>query len=169
METKEDIERFEKEMRERVMENMKGLEAQTEFFSFTLKNFAYRYFESETTGPCEVISPKEMVIAVTATEPHLATALKTPNKTTRQGLIDLAKSFTKKEAPAPRYTLGVRIKSHNNEGGGEFSLFSEVQWDFPQYEDKSKANSLEKVFRYEDAMDLRNNFARHLEEVCEVF
>ncbi len=169
MESHEDKEKLEKEMREKVLANMKGLEAQGEFFSFTLKNFAYRYFESETSGPADVVSPKEKVVAVTAVEPHLATALKTPNKKTRQGLIELAKSFSKKDAPAPRYTLSVEIKSQNREGGGEFAILSEVHWDFPHYSDDSKSNSISKVIEYEDALDLRNNFAKHLEEVCEIF
>ena len=169
MENEEEKKRLEQEMKEKVLQNMKGLEAQGEFFTFTLKNFAYRYFESETSGPAEIITPKEKCIAVTVKEPHLATALKTPNKVTRQGLIELAKSFSKKEAPSPRYLLGVEIKDHNREGGGDFLLFSEVHWDFPKFENHEKRQRVEKTIHYEDALDLRNNFARHLEEICDVF
>lgn len=165
----ENNENLERELKEKVLKNFEGEEAYIEFFSFTLKNFAYRYFESESTGPVKEGSSGPGEFFVEAFEDHFATALKTKNGKTRKGLIEMAKSFSKKDKPAVRYRLGVQIKNKNAQGGGKFLLFSEVHWDFPTYENKEKVNSAQLSVSFEDPLEMRNTFAKHLEEICDVF
>jgi hypothetical protein len=164
----EDKERLEKELKIRVLENMRGSEELADFFSETLKNFSYRYIESDTTGEASPEWKSENTLMVELDEPTLANALKTDNQTTRKGLIELAKSFSKKDRPCVRYRLGVVLKNINNQGGGSFQVFAETHWGFPDFEDSSRRNSKKIDLNFEDALELRNNFARHLEEVCVV-
>lgn len=164
----EDKERLEAELKQKILGSLVGQEELSEFLTFNLKNFSYRYIESETTGE---LSPEwvcQKTLLVEAKESHLATGLKTENKETRKGLIDLAKSFTKKDQPCARYQIGVEIHHTDPRGGGSLSVFAEVNWDFPTFSATDKRNRLVKKFDYEDSLDLRNNFACYLEEVCTV-
>ncbi len=164
----EDKERLEEELKKRVLENMRGSEELAEFFSETLRNFSYRYIESDSTGEALPNWSDEKTLVIEVDEPTLANALKTDNPTTRKGLIDLAKSFSKKDEPCVRYRLGVVLKNINNQGGGTFQIFAETNWDFPSFQDGAKKNAKAKELNFDDALELRNNFARHLEEVCVV-
>lgn len=164
----EDKERLERELKERVLENMGGSQELAEFFRETLSNFSYRYIESDTTGEVGPRWLDEKTIIAEVFEPTLAHALKTDNPVTRKGLIELAKSFAKKDRPEVRYQIGVRLENINRQGGGLFNIFAETHWGFPDYQDDHKRNREERALNYEDALDLRNNFARHLEEVCTV-
>lgn len=165
----EDKERLEKELKEKVLKNMNGLEELGDFFETQLGNFSYRYIESDSTGPAKPTWADDKTIVVELKEHTLANALKTDNPKTRAGLIELAKSFHKKDNPCVRYQLGVRIQDVNNQGGGSFEVFAIANWDFPSFEDAAKSNEARLKLSFEDALELRNNFARHLEEVCTVF
>lgn len=165
----EDKERLEQELKARVLSNMNGLQEIGGFFETTLSNFSYRYIESDSTGEGKPSWSDDKTLVIELKEHTLAHALKTENKTTRSGLIELAKSFHKKDNPCVRYQLGVKVSNVNNQGGGDFQIFAEVHWDFPQFENDEKRNFKTVSLSYEDALDLRNNFARHLEDVCVIF
>lgn len=165
----EDKERLERELKQRVLQNMNGREELSEFFQTTLTNFAYRYIESDSTGVSKASWSDDKTLVVELKEHTLANALKTDNRNTRAGLIELAQSFHKRDNPCVRYQLGVVLSDVNNQGGGDFMAFAEVHWDFPNFTDDSKRNYQSIKLEYGDALDLRNNFARHLEEVCGVF
>ena len=165
----EDKERLERELKERVMGNLQSREEIGNLIKFTLKNFSYRYIESDTTGDGEPIE-RENSILIELKEPTLSQALKTQNKETRKGLIELAKSFSKKDNPTVCYRIGVELTHLNNQGGGDYRVFSEVNWDFPNFDPQSsKRNILTEKVSYDNGFDLRNDLARVLEEVCEVF
>ena len=164
----EDKERLEAELKSRVLQTMNGLEELGEFFKVTLKNFGYRYIESESTGEVIPFWADKKTLLIEVKEGQLANALKTDNPNTRKGLIDLAKSFSKKDKPEVRYQLGVKILNVNSQGGGEFQVFAETHGDLPNCQDSEKKNSLSRDIVYEDSLDLRNNFARILEDVCGV-
>lgn len=164
----EDKERLEKEMKEKVLGNLQSPEEIGNLISFNLRNFSYRYLESDTTGKGEP-EKRENTLLIELKEPTLAQALKTSNQQTRKGLIDLAKSFSKKDNPCVCYRMGVILENLNHRGGGDFKVFAEVNWDFPHFGSNEKSNRLEKKVSYGDGFELRNDLARILEEVCEVF
>jgi len=165
----EDKEKLQLEMREKVIQEMAGSVGVIEHFEFTLNNFSYRYLESETTGAVRCSLKESDVYSVATNEPSLAEALKTQNKKTRKGLIELAKSFSKKDKPEVHYEIGVQIINIESNGGGDFLAFAKVSWDFPHFKDPEKENKKELKVSYEDAIDLRNNFARELDDLCDVF
>lgn len=165
----EDKERLERELKERVMGNLQSRDEIGNLIRFTLKNFSYRYIESDTTGLGEPIESGDSIF-IELQESTLAQALKTQNKETRQGLIELAKSFSKKDNPAVCYRLGVNLNHLNSQGGGEFKIFAEVNWDFPNFDPQSsKKNLSQQTTNYENGFELRNDLARVLEEVCDIF
>lgn len=165
----EDKERLERELKERVMGNLQSREEIGNLIRFTLRNFSYRYLESETTGEGEPIE-RDNTLLIELQESKLSQALKTQNSQTRKGLIDLAKSFSKKDNPSVCYRIGVDFAHLNNQGGGDFHVFAEVNWDFPQFSfDSAKKNQIKMKISYDNGFELRNDLARVLEEVCEVF
>ena len=165
----EDKERLEKELKERVLSNMNGVQELGDFFETQLGNFSYRYIESESTGSGQAKWVDDKTLMIELKEHTLAQALKTDNPITRKGLIELAKSFHKKDNPCVRYQLGVRLNDVNSQGGGNFEAFAETHWDFPNFENSELRNYKSVKVSFEDALELRNNFALHLEEVSTVF
>jgi hypothetical protein len=165
----EDKEKLQLEMREKVLLAMAGAAGVIEHIEYTLNNFSYRYLESDSTGELTCSLKADDTYSVVGTEGNLGEALKTKNTVTRKGLIDLAKSFSKKDQPCVRYEIGVKVINIDSRGGGDFLAFAEVNWDFPDFNTEGRVNRNEKKLSYEDAIDLRNNFARELDDLCEVF
>lgn len=166
----EDKERLEKEMREKALNALQDQDEVVRLISFNLKNFSYRYLESETTGEGMPLLQGENQVLIELKEPKLSQALKTQNAETRKGLIELAKSFSKKDQPEVCFRLGVEMENTNSQGGGDYMAFAEVNWDFPIFNgDTSKKNRKTFKRRYEDGLELRNDLAKILEEVCDIF
>ncbi len=172
--TKEEITKLEEEMKSKVLQHFSGQKDILDYLEFTLNNFSYRYLESETTGNLKVDwhlenSSGRGRLEVVALEPQLSQSLKTKNVQTRKGIIEMAKTSKKSDGAKVRYILGVSWDSLE-EDDIEILAYAEVNWDFPEYsKSKDKHNRLEKRFNYSDPFEMRNNFPRELEDICEVF
>jgi hypothetical protein len=165
--------RLEKEMKEKALEQLSGSRDIVEYLDFTLKNFAYRYLESESTGE---LNPEwhfddksdSGCIEVIAFEDNLAQALKTKNALTRKGIISMASQFKKSDKPKVKYSLGIKWE---NLKSSPFKLvtYADVNWNHPEHSFESDLkHTMEKTFSYQDAFDMRNNFPKDLEEVCDI-
>ena len=171
--TKEEISKLEEEMKTKVLQHFSGQKDILDYIEFTLNNFSYRYLESETTGALKVQWHLEEGgggrLEVVAFEPQLSQSLKTKNSETRKGIIEMAKTSKKSDGAKVRYTLGVSWDSLS-EDDVVIKAYAEVNWGFPEYPDKKEnLNRLEKEFNYGDPFEMRNNFPRELEDICDVF
>ena len=67
------------------------------------------------------------------------------------------------------YEIGTELKRFGSESG-EVKAWAQINWDWPRFHKKSDCISKKEVsFKFDEMIELRNNYARLLEEVCEVF
>lgn len=172
--SEEEKQKLEEDMKNKVLAQFSGVKDILDYIEFTLSNFSYRYLESESTGKISVNwqgqdSGAGGSLSVAAFESELAQSLKTKNVKTRKGIIDMAKISKKADRPMVAYKLCV---SWDDLGQNDVTLlaYAEVNWDFPEFKEATdKKNHLEKTFHYSDSFEMRNNFPRELEDVCDVF
>lgn len=140
-----------------------------DLISTVLSNFAYRYIESAETGPLKAGYLDQSTIGIEAVETSMVNALKTQNKALRTGLIDLARSFSKKDRPFVKYFILCQFKDWSDSGSGEISVTSKVDWGFPDFKDSSKRMVASKSLKFDDPLDVRNKLPLLLEDVCSLF
>ena len=87
----EQKEELEKEMRRKVLEELQGDQALANLLLTTLKNFSYRYLESDHTGELEPVIEEGRLFIVRAEESNTVEILKAANKETKKILITKAK------------------------------------------------------------------------------
>lgn len=166
--------KLEEDMKNKVLAHFSGGKDVLDYLEFTLSNFSYRYLETPSTGKLSVIWNKQEgsrggSLSVAAFESELSQSLKTKNDKTRKGIIEMAKTSKKADNPKVAYGLSV---SWDDLDDTDITLraLAEVNWDFPEFKQTSdKINRLEKTFHYSDSFEMRNNFPRELEDVCDVF
>jgi len=166
--------KLEVDMKNKVLAQFSGQKGILDYLEFTLLNFSYRYFESPSTGELSVNcegqdSGQKGSFFVAAFESNLAQSLKTKNTKTRKGIIVMAKTSKKVDKPKVAYKLSISWDDLNDD---DITLHAcaEVNWDFPKFrQTKDKRNLLEKTFHYGDHLEMRNNFPRELEDICDVF
>ena len=157
----EQKEELEKEMRRKVLEELQGDQALANLLLTTLKNFSYRYLESDHTGELEPVIEEGRLFIVRAEESNTVEILKAANKETKKILITKAKK-NGKEGITAKYHLSIKMLDHNNAGGGIFALEAKISC---EGENMVKSSTCE----YEDIIDLRNKLAKDLEDVCQVY
>lgn len=158
LEQKDDLER---EMRSKVLSELRGDHALAELILFTLRNFAYRYMESSTTGTLEPRIEEGRIFVVQATETNTMEALKASDQKTKNALIEKAKAKGK-EGIVVDYSLSIRMLSTDQQGGGIFALQANISCD-------GVINKKEATCEYEDVIDIRNKLAKDLEDICTIF
>ncbi len=125
----------------------------TDFATETLDNFAHRYIESKTTGICRSQEIIQGQFAVKGIESNT-------NEFTHLKDKELLKQITEQAL------LGIFCQIQDN----TMYAMAFINWNSPNFDMKTnKIKMKEKAIKYEDDLDIRNNFARLLEEVCEVF
>lgn len=144
---------------------------QTRLFDYlfeTLNNFFYRYLETAESKNLVTkdLSPKRY--GAFSFENNMVEALKAPNKLAKPGIIELAKSVPKADNPMIRYGLWVEVLDLNADHG-KLKITSEINWDFPNFSDKTKLIQKTVDFEYADLAVFRKQLALRLEEACELF
>jgi hypothetical protein len=148
-----------------VRRELEGPEALISLIEYTLTNFAYRYLESEGTGELASVRIAENSYAVFAYEPSMAQALKTNNQDLRAGVIDLARTTTKRDSPKVQYCIGCKLQNSK-----ELKIWASANWDFPEFVDGTK-KSVQKIetLEFDDVLEVRNKLPLVLEKVCDLF
>lgn len=139
-----------------------------EYLSETLNNFYHRYIETTQDKDLTTRELGPKTYGAWGFETSMMEALKSPATGAKQGIIDLAKSVPRSESPSVRYGLWVEIKQLTTDEG-ELHLTSEINWDFPDFENPEKRLQKKVVFTYDDLAVFRKQLALKLEEVCELF
>jgi hypothetical protein len=126
----------------------------------TLDNFYYRWLEKELTT--SEIAPK---VYGAVTESNMMDALKRPNPAAKAGIIEAAKA---NKDGRVRFGLWVEVKELTQDRGS-MTVVSEINWDYPSYQDASKKLSKRVKFEYDDFAVFRKQLALKLEEASELF
>lgn len=136
----------------------------------TLENFSYRYIETQSTKQLFKGESSPLCFEISFVEMQILEALKIENPVAKKGIIELAKSFSKKEGPEVRYFLKVEIKELNlQKHSGVLITQGEVFWDYPNFQDSSKKHLLKDKIEFEDLASFRKKLPLSLEKICEVF
>jgi len=138
-----------------------------EYLFETLDNFFYRYLETSTDKNLKTKELGNKKFGVFSFESDMVQALKVKGAS-KGGIMELAKTVPREKGPKVRYGLWAQIDELHTDRG-ELTLVAEVNWGFPEFEDKSKSLQQQVKLKYTELQELRKNLALKLEEVCEVF
>ncbi|MGZ3788789.1 MAG: hypothetical protein ACXVLQ_09715 [Bacteriovorax sp.] len=149
-----------------VQEQMGHLDQFNHYILQTLDGFAYRYFES----PSKARALSNEVMRVMAIEAGIKEAIKIKNPDLRKGIGELVKRVSREEGPTIARELRVHILSRVPGHGGNCHVMARVSFGHPEH-NFEKGTYVEKmsVLHFEDDIHFRNNLAKHLETVCELF
>lgn len=139
-----------------------------EYLFETLNNFYYRYLETSTSQnlKTEELAPK--TYGALSFEANMREALKDPNPDAKAGIIEMAKSIPHTEKPAVRYGLWVQVLELTQDRG-HLRIIAEINWDFPEYQDREKRLQKQVDFKYDELAEFRKQLALKLEEASELF
>ena len=167
--SKENFQELKSEMETKVKKQLTTGDAFFDFIITTMNSFVYRYVETPSTGKITSDLSGNLCVAK-AKEPQILEALKALNPKTKKGIIELAKSYAKKEGPEVLYEIGTDIMSWSprNESG-KIKVWAKVDWAYPDFNDNQKIHKKEETFEFDDLMFFRKKYALVLESVCEVF
>lgn len=150
---------------------VESLIAQKDFFNIyileTLGNFSYRYFE-DAQKP-EMLGDK--IARVIAIEKGIKEAIKIKNQAIRAGISELVKRVSKAEGPTIARELRINTVERSGTKGGTCNITARISFAHPNHDFASDKLYVEKasIFKFEDDLHFRNNLAKHLEVVCELF
>lgn len=129
-----------------------------QMFAPTLKQFAYRYFETSTGSYQEEIIGKKITLSFFETS--MMEALKNKNSKVKQALIDFCKVHAKQKVEFRNF-LSVEILNFSG-SSGKIKLSGGVQFGDQNF-------TIDRILNFEDLFDLRKNYPLKLEEICEIF
>jgi hypothetical protein len=134
----------------------------------TMDNFLYRYLETSETKNLKAQELAPYTYGAESFESNMVEALKVKNADAKMGIMNLARSIPKAQKPTVKYLLQLRIKELGSEKG-HLIITTHINWDFPNFADKTKSVSKEIQFKYSDLGQFRKELALKLEEACELF
>jgi hypothetical protein len=134
----------------------------------TLDNFYHRYIETEASKDLKTQELAPKTYGAYALEKDMMMALKKPHPDAKAGIIEMAKTYPKSEAPAVRYGLMAKVDSLEADSG-KLKIFAEINWGFPDFSDKSKLIQKTVEFSYNDLSVFRKQLALNLEQAAELF
>ena len=134
----------------------------------TIDNFLYRYLETSESQNLKSELLEDRTYGAISFESNMALALKITNPLIKPSLIDFAKSIPKSQGPKIKYSLRVHLKNFQSEAG-EILIVTEISWDFPAFQDETKAFCKRVSFKYSDLGQFRKELALKLEDACEIF
>lgn len=132
----------------------------------TLNSFSFRYLDNASSS--EKINNN--TIRVLSIENGIKDAIKIKNEKLRAGLGELARNVSKAEGPTVAREIRVILLRNGSLHSGDVDVSARISWGHPTHE-FSTGTFVEKKLRYhfDDELNLRNNLARYLDEVCELF
>lgn len=139
-----------------------------EYLFETLENFFYRYLETSENKNLRVQELAPGIYGARSFEGNLVDALKIKNPIAKPGMIEMAKSIPRSQAPKVRYELSTEVRELTAERG-QLIIRAVIHWDFPEFSDSSKSAEKRIDFVYRELAQFRKELALHLEEACEHF
>ena len=139
-----------------------------EYLFETMENFFYRYLETTENKNLKVFQIAPHIFGAESFESNMVDALKTKNAVSKAGIMELAKAVPKAQKPLVKYRLDARVHELTADKG-HLVITASVNWDFPQFFDKTKVNKKEVDFKYSDLGQFRKELALKLESACELF
>ena len=134
----------------------------------TMDNFYYRYLETSENQNLKTSELADHLWGARSFESNMGNAFKTSLKDVKAGITDLARRIPRDQKPSVRYSLMAKVHELTPEHG-QLVISSEINWDFPIFEDPSMRLTKTINFKYDDLAQFRKELALKLEEACTLF
>jgi hypothetical protein len=139
-----------------------------EYLFQTMDNFYYRYLETTLNQDLKTTALAPHLWGARSTETSMVDALKITNPVAKKGIMELAKTVPKAQGPSVQYELMCDVEELTPDHG-EIQFVAQINWGFPDFENKEKQFKKTVVFKYEDLAQFRKELALKLEDVCGIF
>ena len=139
-----------------------------EYLFETMDNFYYRYIETSLNKDLKTTAFGPHLWGAKSQESDMVLALKITNPVAKKGIMELAKSVPKAQAPAVQYELLANVEELTTDHG-EIHLISVINWGWPDFKDQEKVFKKKVIFKYSDLSEFRKQLALKLEEASEAF
>jgi hypothetical protein len=157
-----DLDKWKREHSANIEQELGTTEGLYSYIQVTVNNFAYRYIETDHSGEVEIQSPQQGFFVCEAEERDMNRARQTENQKVLKGL-------ERKNPKSLRNILMVSVSDFNGKSGN-IDMVGVVHWGEPEFAPNSPDQHMKKVqFKFSDVMEFRNDFAKYLEQACEVF
>lgn len=153
---------------DKLKHNFDNEERLHEYLISTLDNFIYRYLETSESKNLKAFEIAPHIYGSESFENSMVEALKISDPVIKTGIMELAKSVPKAQKPTVKYRLQATVKELTSDRG-HLVITASVNWDFPQFFDKSKISKREVDFKYNDLTQFRKELALKFEAACELF
>ena len=166
--SKDDFEKLTCEMNEKVLGQLGSPEGLESFLVQVLESFSYRYIMTESSEEHSVQKYQEeetFLLFCRSIEYRMGEALKCQHPMAKEGILSLAKSVPKKDRPCVLYEIFLNL----SESSENIIVRTVINWDFPNFKDKSKRVEKEIKVSSHDLLDLRKSLPLALEGACDIF
>ena len=154
-----------KKKSEEVQNNLNSGDYFNQYIYKTLESFSFRYFDQPSLPEQFDINS----LRVRAIEKGIKEAIKNKNPILRAGIGELVKRVSKEQGPTILRELSISFDNASGSGGVS-KIRARISFGHPDH-DFSEGTFVESlsIFKYEDEIHFRNNLAKYLEIVCELF
>ncbi|MCP4915200.1 MAG: hypothetical protein GY909_18920 [Oligoflexia bacterium] len=151
--------RLEQELENKIRSQFGSETELVELIKYTLKNLSYRYIESQSSGEGEV-KATDYGFAVEVNETDKMEFLKIKNSVAKPKLIQFAKDNALNKEASVQLRIWTKMINSSNY---HFEVGASI------LDNNQDIATLSKELCYDDPVEMRNNFAREIDEVCELF
>lgn len=162
----EEKEKLQKQAEQKAQERFQSQDFFDQFIHYTLNNFSYRYFDTPTP-PCEQIDA--LTYRVRQRDVPVKIGLTSQHTTLKEGTKEMVKKHSPRDGASLIYEMRVRLEHKDPEKPGQAHLACFISWDYPEHSLETNCVKKEFLYEYDEAIELRNKLAYHLEALCELF
>ncbi len=158
----DDLNKWKREHSANIEQELGTDEGLHKYIATTLNNFIHRYIKTDYTPEVELQIPQNGFFLAEGEERDMLKVALTENQ-------NILKAISQNDISAIRYILMVSVAEFNGKAG-KINLVAVAHWGAPDFLPQSPKQDIKKLlYTFNDVMDFRNNFAKYIEEVCEVF
>lgn len=160
-------EKLQKKAELNVQERFESKDFFDSFIHHTLDNFSYRYFAGQPSPTTEQLD--SLTYRVQQKSVPVKEGLTSLRSDIKQGTKEMVKKHSPREGACLAYAISVELEHKDPNTPGKAHLACTVSWDYPEHGLKKNCAKTEFLYEYDEAIELRNKLAFHLESLCELF
>lgn len=157
---------LQKQAEEKAQERFQSRDVFDEFIQYTLDNFSYRYFMDP---PPKTEQIDALTYRVRQDNVPVKEGLTSQYSKIKEGTKELVKKHSPRNGASLACEIRVRLEHKDPDKPGEAHLACIVSWDYPEHSLEVNCFKNEFLYEYDEAIELRNKLAYHLENLCDIF
>lgn len=167
VESSEEKEVLQKQAEQKAQQRFQSGDFFDDFIHHTLNNFSYRYFTDDPAPESEQIDA--LTYRVCQNNIPVKEGLTSRNPKIKEGTKELVKNHSPREGASLLYEIRIKLEHKLPEKPGVAHLACIISWDYPEHGLEENCLKNEFIYEYDEAIELRNKLAYHLENLCEIF